>query len=658
MRLLLLSLCCLFVVNQARAQLIINEFSQGNSGSREYIELVVAGTRNCSGDSCMDIRGWIIDDNNGWCGAGGGQGIAIGHMRFTNDPNWSCVPYGSIILLYNSGDKNLQIIQTDDPTDANNDHVYIVPSTSTLLEHTNTTPASPSSLTYTYPATTAYLAGGDWSTVGLANTGDAVIVVSPANPGTAVHAIAYGGVSNSAGATIFKATSGGGRNYFLTSALYTSAADYTVGNAPADETPGAPNSAANAAWISSMLANPAGNVVNTSAACILQGNSYNFYGTPLTSSGTYADTFSAASGCDSIEVLHLSVVTPVTQIQSISGCNAVVYNGTTYTASTTLKDTLHTSLGCDSVYRHVFIQINTANPVTVRDTVSSCQSVTYRGASYTTSQEVTDTLKTGTGCDSVYRKVWLDVLETPVVTVDPSDVTICRGASITLTASSPSATVSWNGFPNGNAITVRPQQTTNYVAYAVNALNCIGTAQATVRVEDLGLTLSYSPAPAERGSAVTLTSSADMDYTVLRWLPENRFSDPTAHAQIITAENSGWFYVIGQSESGCIDTGMVYMEVVPKARIFLPTTFSPNGDGLNDYFGPQFTRDYKILDFSIFNRYGQRIYHVPYLSQVGKGWDGRMSGNICDAGTYYYTFSAEDPTGKVEKLKGDLTLVR
>ncbi|WP_118975660.1 T9SS type B sorting domain-containing protein [Taibaiella koreensis] len=658
MRLFLLTLCCLFLVSRTSAQLIINEFSQGNSGSREYIELVVAGTRNCSGDSCMDIRGWIIDDNNGWCGAGAGQGIAIGHMRFTNDPNWSCVPYGSIILLYNSGDKNPQIVQADDPTDANNDHVYIVPSTSTLLEHTNTTPASPSSLTYVYPATTAYIAGGDWSTVGLANTGDAVVVVSPASPGTAVHAIAYGSVSNPAGATIYKTASGGARNYFLTNGLYTSAADYTVGNAPADETPGVPNGAANTAWINSMLANPAGNVTNTTAACILQGNSYNFYGTLLTASGTYADTFSAASGCDSIEVLHLSVVTPVTQNQSIAGCNAVVFNGVTYTSSTTLLDTLHTSLGCDSVYRNVFIQINTANPVILRDTVSSCQTVTYKGISYTVSQEVSDTIKTNTGCDSIYRKVWLDVLETPVITVDPADATICRGATITLTASSPSATVSWNGFPNGNTITVQPTQATAYVAYAVNDLNCIGTAQAMVHVEDLGLKLSYSPAPAERGSPVTLTASADIAYTVLHWFPENLFADQSAYTQTITAGNPGWFYVVGQSEHGCLDTGKVYMEVVPKAQIFIPTAFSPNGDGLNDYFGPQFTREYKIIDFAIFNRYGQRIYHVPYLSQIGQGWDGRMSGKLCDPGTYYYTFSAEDPSGKIEKLKGDLTLVR
>ena len=53
--------------------LIINEFSNGPSGSQEYVELVVvdtsSGNSNCS--NCIDLRGWIIDDNNGFHGSSG-----------------------------------------------------------------------------------------------------------------------------------------------------------------------------------------------------------------------------------------------------------------------------------------------------------------------------------------------------------------------------------------------------------------------------------------------------------------------------------------------------------------------------------------------------------------------------------------------------------
>src|SRR3954464_11537790 len=82
----------------AKAQLFINEVSQGSGGSKEYVEFVVAGTRTCS-DSALDIRGIIFDDNMGWYGTGS---VSPGSFRFANNSNWGAVPYGSIILVYNS----------------------------------------------------------------------------------------------------------------------------------------------------------------------------------------------------------------------------------------------------------------------------------------------------------------------------------------------------------------------------------------------------------------------------------------------------------------------------------------------------------------------------------------------------------------------------
>ena len=101
MRQLLTAVLFSFIAIGARAQfqgLIVNEFSQGDQLSREYIELLVVGTRTCT-DSTADLRNWIFDDQNGWYGAGN---ISTGHYRFANVANWAAVPYGSLILFYNS----------------------------------------------------------------------------------------------------------------------------------------------------------------------------------------------------------------------------------------------------------------------------------------------------------------------------------------------------------------------------------------------------------------------------------------------------------------------------------------------------------------------------------------------------------------------------
>ncbi len=112
--------------------LVINEFSQGATGSQEYLELLVVGTPG----STVDLRGWILDDNSGLFsyGASNQLGIADGHLRFTNHCNWAQVPAGSIILLYAldltaSPSVNPTVSATfavDDPTDANNDYVYVI----------------------------------------------------------------------------------------------------------------------------------------------------------------------------------------------------------------------------------------------------------------------------------------------------------------------------------------------------------------------------------------------------------------------------------------------------------------------------------------------------------------------------------------------------
>ena len=86
MKLLLISIFGLFITFSGLSQsLIINEVSQGPTGSKEYVEFLVipsATSQNCT--TCTDLRGWIIDDNNGYFSNGvtSGTGVAAGACRF------------------------------------------------------------------------------------------------------------------------------------------------------------------------------------------------------------------------------------------------------------------------------------------------------------------------------------------------------------------------------------------------------------------------------------------------------------------------------------------------------------------------------------------------------------------------------------------------
>jgi gliding motility-associated-like protein len=412
MRMRFLVLCFLsFIVSTSHAELVINEVSQGVSGNgngtQEYVELVVTGTPTCT-KACADIRGWIIDDNNGFHGAGSGTGIAQGCIRFTNAAQWACVPYGSIILIYNDADKNTKISLANDATDANSDKVYIIPVSSTLLEKNLNSPNTGSS---TYSGLT-YSAGGDWNTVAMANGGDCFQVVAPGTLTSSYHAVAWG--NNSANQQIYFSGGASGTVFYNNGNNPQLQSNWVSAATPGGETPGQANSTANGIWIQQLRNQSAsGNAVNTNrAVCILNGQSFFAGGANQTTSGIYRDTLAASGGCDSIVTTLLQVVTPNNNNVPLNACDSVVLNGITYKTNIIVRDTTKSVLGCDSIYNIRDIKINN----TKRDTIPACinpgQSYNAGGANQTTSGYYTDKYTAANGCDS-FRTVNLKLI-TPV----------------------------------------------------------------------------------------------------------------------------------------------------------------------------------------------------------------------------------------------------
>jgi gliding motility-associated-like protein len=75
-------------------------------------------------------------------------------------------------------------------------------------------------------------------------------------------------------------------------------------------------------------------------------------------------------------------------------------------------------------------------------------------------------------------------------------------------------------------------------------------------------------------------------------------------------------------------------------------------EDLNQILPPEFS----TIDFTIYNRWGQEVYHNPY--DPNAGWDGTSWGTPQDMGVYYYSIMIETAGGKVKLYKGDVTLIR
>ena len=132
----------------------------------------------------------------------------------------------------------------------------------------------------------------------------------------------------------------------------------------------------------------------TSSAC----NSYTWFGTTYTNSGSYTHTLVNAAGCDSIVTLNLTIKQPTTSTNQHSECASYTWFGTNYTNSGSYTHTLVNAAGCDSI---VTLNLTIKQPTTSTTQHSECTSYKWFGTDYTTSGVYTDTLVNAAGCDSI-----------------------------------------------------------------------------------------------------------------------------------------------------------------------------------------------------------------------------------------------------------------
>ena len=110
------------------------------------------------------------------------------------------------------------------------------------------------------------------------------------------------------------------------------------------------------------------------------------------------------------------------------------------------------------------------------------------------------------------------------------------------------------------------------------------------------------------------------------------------------------------NDIGCTSSATVMINVLNNCYIAVPSAFTPNGDGLNDFLYPLNAYKARDLSFSVFNRLGERVF---YTNDWTRKWDGRHKGRDADMGTYVWilTYTNTDTNKRIEQ-KGSTVLIR
>jgi gliding motility-associated-like protein len=114
--------------------------------------------------------------------------------------------------------------------------------------------------------------------------------------------------------------------------------------------------------------------------------------------------------------------------------------------------------------------------------------------------------------------------------------------------------------------------------------------------------------------------------------------------------------LIIKNNIGCFDTSTINLKILYNCYIAVPTGFTPNDDGLNDFLYPLNAYKADDLNFRVYNRYGQPVFETKDWT---KKWDGKINGSPQPSGTYVWMLSyTNHDTGKQVALKGTTVLIR
>jgi len=137
-----------------------------------------------------------------------------------------------------------------------------------------------------------------------------------------------------------------------------------------------------------------------------------------------------------------------------------------------------------------------------------------------------------------------------------------------------------------------------------------------------------------------------------RWEPATGLNSITIPNPIATPTQSIRYYVYGTNESGCEEVDSVYIEVIEDLRAY--NAFSPNGDGINEYFEIEHAERFPEMQVEIYNRWGSLLYSSSGYDS-SNNWDGTYKGTEAPIGTYYYIII---PYSGAKPITGHVTIIR
>jgi len=374
----------------------------------------------------------------------------------------------------------------------------------------------------------------------------------------------------------------------------------------------------------------------------------------LSANGTYSANVTLA-GCTSAWATTIVTVNPVPVITIKTSANPSVCQGTDGSITLTI-----TGMPGGVTYNVAWTFNGAAATGSFTSNVTG--DLTITGLSQGSFNGINITTPAGCTSGSAGLVVLTDPSAPPAPTIK-SNTPLCIGETLQLEGddATPGGTYSWIFSGGGTSTLQNPSISNTTLADAgiyvlnYNIANCISSTTANIMLYPPIVLTNATPNTAiPYGSSIQLNVNGALYYV---WRPnDGSLNNPNINNPVATPQDSTVYTVIGTSQWGCMDSLNITVTIINEPPAVVPSAFTPNGDGLNDIFRLGNLGHQKLVEFSVYNRWGQLVFHNT--TDPKKGWDGSYNGVTLDMGVYNYIIILANAEGSNTIFKGDVTLIK
>lgn len=276
------------------------------------------------------------------------------------------------------------------------------------------------------------------------------------------------------------------------------------------------------------------------------------------------------------------------------------------------------------------------------------------------------------GCVDSVRSKPIKVVQSPLISIQ-SDSVICanermRHAGVFERSDTSAVRWLWQ-FPNGNSATVQYpanqlySKAGNYMvtAYATNSSGCADTAYQPIRVDSIPVITVPSTITMQQGFPVTIPATYSANVTTYSWFPPATLSCADCPQPVAGPKFNTKYTISVVDSNNCKNSADVQVIVICKnANVFVPNTFSPNGDGSNDVFYVRGRGLDRVKTLRIFNRWGEVVFEKRdfQVNDASVGWDGTYKGNRPQADVYIYQVEVFCENSEIIRFEGNVALIQ